>query len=133
MKVKSKNELGQAEKRHGDDKMLVVRKSAGFLTICRELHDELSTVCDKSHSQGSFVNTTPKKSQNTVKNICEKEPREKSWMNYYSMTTMRTAYEVKSQKSESTYKWATQHDTDAKNNIHICVTPHDAHSTENID
>ena len=59
---KSKNELGQAEKRHGDDEMLVVRKSAGFLTICRELHDELSTVCDKSHSQGSLVKTTPKKS-----------------------------------------------------------------------
>ena len=35
MKVEFKNELGQAEKRHGDDKMLVVRKSAGFLTTER--------------------------------------------------------------------------------------------------
>ena len=52
MKVEFKNELGQAEKRHGDDKMLVVRKSAGFLTNCREMHDELSTVCNKSHSRG---------------------------------------------------------------------------------
>ena len=35
----------------------------------------------------------------------------KSWMNYYSMTTMRIGYEVKSQKSGIMYKWATQHDT----------------------
>ena len=55
LKANFKNELGQAEKRHGDDKTLVVRQSAGFLTNCRELYDELSTVSDKSHSQGSLL------------------------------------------------------------------------------
>ena len=30
------------------------------------------------------------------------------------------------------YKWVTQHDTDANDNIHACVAPHDAHSTEHI-
>ena len=55
MKVEFKNVLGQAEKRHGDDKMLVVRKSAGFLTNCREMHHELSTVCNKSHFHGSLL------------------------------------------------------------------------------
>ena len=68
-------------------------------------------------------------------------------MNYYSMTTMRIGYEVKSQKSGNIYKWTTQHDTDANDNIHACVTfyytdvnddmnacvtPHNAHSTEHI-
>ena len=32
-----------------------VRKRTGFLTNCRELHDELSVVCDKSHSHGSLL------------------------------------------------------------------------------
>ena len=68
-------------------------------------------------------------------------------MNCYSMTTMRIGYEVKHLKSGIMYKWATQHDTDANDNmydcvtlhytdvnddIHACVTPHDAHSTEHI-
>ena len=68
-------------------------------------------------------------------------------MKYYSMTTMRIGFEVKSQKSGIMYKWTTQHDTDANDNvydcvtlhntdvnddIHDCVTPHDAHSTEHI-
>ena len=68
-------------------------------------------------------------------------------MNCYSMTTMRIGYEVKSQKSGINYKWTTQHDTDANDNIHACVTfyytdvnddmnacvtPHNAHSTEHI-
>ena len=71
----------------------------------------------------------------------------KSWMNYYSMTTVRIGYEIKSQKGGIMYKWATQHDTDANDNMyacvtlhytdvnddmHDCVTPHDAHSTEHI-
>ena len=68
-------------------------------------------------------------------------------MNCYSMTTMIIGYEVKSQKSGINYKWITQHDTDANDNIHACVTfyytdvnddmnacvtPHNAHSTEHI-
>ena len=68
-------------------------------------------------------------------------------MNCYSMTTKRLVYEVKSQKSGIIYKWTTQHDTDANDNVHACVifyytdvndnmnacvTPHDAHTTEHI-
>ena len=75
----------------------------------------------------------------------EKMATGKSWMNYYSMTTMRIGCEVKSQKSGITYKWATQHDTDVNDiiytcvtlrytdvndDMHDCATPHDAHSTE---
>ena len=45
---------------------------------------------------------------------------------------MRIGYEVKSQKSGIMYKWATQTDTDANDDMHDCVTPHDAHSTEHI-
>ena len=78
---------------------------------------------------------------------CEKMATSKSWMNCYSMTTMRIGYEVESQKSGIMYKWATQHDTNANDNIHACVTlyytdvnddmhdcvtPHDAHSTDHI-
>ena len=39
----------------GDGKVVVVRKRAGFLTNCREMRDELSVVCDKSHSRGSLL------------------------------------------------------------------------------
>ena len=39
----------------GDGKVVVVRKRAGFLTNCREIRDELSVVCDKSHSHGSLL------------------------------------------------------------------------------
>ena len=68
-------------------------------------------------------------------------------MNYYSMTTMRIGYEVKSQKSGLVHEWTTQHDTDANDDIHACVTfcftdvkdnmnacvtPHDAGTTEHI-
>ena len=60
---------------------------------------------------------------------------------------MRIGYEIKSQKSGIMYKWATQYDTDANDNMHACVTlhyadvnddmhdcvtPHDAHSNEHI-
>ena len=78
---------------------------------------------------------------------CEKMATGKSWMNYYSMTTMRIEYEVKDQKSGIMKKWTTKHDTDANDDIHACVTfyytdvnenmnacvtPHNAHSTEHI-
>ena len=78
---------------------------------------------------------------------CEKMATGTSWMNCCSMTTMRIGHEVKSQKSWIIYKWTTQydtdaddnvydcvtlHDTDANDDIHACVTPHDAHSTEHI-
>ena len=87
---------------------------------------------------------------------CEKMATGKSWMNCFSMTTVSIVYEVESQKSGIIYKWTTQHDTDANDKIHVCVTfyytddcvtlhdadvnddmndcvtPHDAHSTEHI-
>ena len=78
---------------------------------------------------------------------CEKMATSKSWMNCYGMTTVRIGYEIKHQKSWIMYKWATQDDTDANDNMyacvtlhytdanddmHDCVTPHDAHSTEHI-
>ena len=68
-------------------------------------------------------------------------------MNYYSMTTMRIGYKNKKPKVELFTSRATQHDTDANDNMcacvtlhytdvnddmHDCATPHDAHSTEHI-
>ena len=53
---------------------------------------------------------------------CEKMATGKGWMNCYSMTTTRIGCEVKSQKNGIIHKWTTQHDTDANDNIHACVT-----------